>query len=573
MGDKNQDALRGLGGAVMVDRRGLLAGAAAAGTAVALGSRVAWADEAVESAWDKEADFVVVGAGGSVWGALAAIDAGADGVIILEKGQVFGGTTSLSSGALWIPMNYVMAEHDIEDSRENALAYLRSVALEGSTSELQEMYVDNGHAFVDWARDRWGFSWVMNTANLGHDYYPGAEGYLATGRACEVDAVASAKAIFGEDWEKPASRSNAQTFEILHRLCDENGVETLMGTAGKELVTDDGGAVVGVVAEDAEGSTVRIKARKGVLLATGGFDYNDEMRHAFLRTPIYSSMLLPTCTGDGHRMGMKVGAALANMTSVYGSTVMLPQGEYEGVEMPTGERCLGATGYCKRAGSVVVNRYGHRIGNESAAYANFSNCLEGWDASTCSRLNMPAFWIAGGEYTAAYALPGAVEIGEEPEWLMKAETLEELAEMAGIDPEGLAREMEAFNENAEQGIDPVWHRGEFGYDQVSSTTVGSTAESDGADKALRGGNVCLAPVATPPFYCAKIYPGGLGTAGGLKINAQAQVISVDGDPIPGLYASGCAASSPLGFCYGGAGGPVGVSCVLAYIAARSAMGA
>ena len=557
----------------IVDRRALIGGAAVLGALSAAGVRAAVADEdtaASTGAFDIEADFVVVGSGGGTWGALAAIDAGAESVVILEKGNLFGGTTSLSGGALWVPMNYTMDELGVEDSREAALAYIAAQGLEGSDPEVAASYVDNGHAFVEWARDTLGFVWVTNSANRGHDYYPGCEGYVPTGRACEVDPVASAQSVLGEAWDAPASRSNAGTFQILRALCDRAGVDVHMGTAATELVMEDG-RVVGVCAVNADGNPLRVGAHKGVLLATGGFDYNPELCRAFLRTPIKSTLLLPTCTGDGHRMGIRVGAALANTTSFYGTCVMLPEGEFEGVRFVGDESVVADLPYRYLPGSVVVNRRGRRIGNESAAYANFACCLEGWDSASGSRLNLPAYWVCGGEYTAQFPLPGAAEVGEEPGWLVKADSLEELAEKLGIDPEAFGDEMAAYNQNAAQGVDPVWHRGEFGYDQVSSVTVGAGAglEEKGAD----GTNVCVAPVATPPFYGTRLYLGSLGTSGGLKIDGNAQVHDVDGNVIPGLYACGCCAASPFGMGYGGAGGPVGATCVMAWVAARAAMSA
>lgn len=512
--------------------------------------------------WDKEVEFLVVGAGGAVWGALAAIEKGATSVMIIEKGELFGGTTALSEGITWIPMNYVMEQDGLEDNREDAIKYIKTVSQGGSNDELIESYVDNAPEFIKWTRDTYNFGWERYYDWINQDYYQ-VDGYRGRGRAINIDATGAAKEILGEDWVKPEKPSNGQAYELIRYVCEQNNVEIVFGTEGKRLYRDDNGAVIGLLALQADGTELNIKASKGILLGTGGFDFNDDMRREFLRTPFFASRHVTTNTGDGQRMGMAIGAGLANMAAVYGQCCMLPQGEYEGMQRDAAWTITDSYQFRGKPGAVVVNRYGKRIGNESTVYANFQRCMEGWDSPNFKLLNIPAYFICDSEYTKHYKLPSATEIGEIPDWLVVADSLEDLAAKLEIDPAGLVEEITEFNANAANGVDPKFRRGEFSHDQHS---VADMTRDDLTNK-------CLAPVATPPFYGTRYYPASLGTAGGLKINGKAQVLDVEGNVIPGLYACGCCASSPFGAGYVGGGACVGSSSVMAWLAGRDAMGA
>ncbi|MGV8084071.1 MAG: FAD-binding protein [Coriobacteriia bacterium] len=549
-----------------MDRRAFLSASAIAGMGLAsaglLGgcaSSNTKAAAAEEEKWDKEVDVLVVGSGGASWGALAAKDAGAESVLIIEKSEAFGGTTALSEGITWVPVNYVMAKEGIEDNRADALKYISTISLGYSTQELMEAYVDNGPKFLEWARDTWGFVWERQYDWINQDYYQ-VEGFRPRGRSVNVNPVDSTKAVMGEDFKRPEKPSNGQTFVIIKYLCEKHGIEIMLSTEGKKLIKNSEGRVVGLVATK-DGKELRISAKKGILLGTGGFDFNDEMRREYLHYPFFASRHIVTNTGDGQRMGQEVGAALANMAHVYGQCCLLPQGEYEGMQRTPEWTVTDSYQFRGKPGAVVVNRYGKRIGNESTVYANFQRCMEGWDPATFKPLNVPAFWICGSTFTDRYMMPGAKAVGEVPSWITTADSLEELATKLGIDSAGLAKEIGEFNKNAADGVDPVWHRGEFSHDQRS---VADSTRDDLKNK-------CLAPVEKAPFYGAKYYPASLGTAGGLKINGKAQVLDVNGEVIPGLFACGCAACSPYGAGYAGGGAPVGASSVMGWVAGTEAI--
>jgi len=161
-----------------------------------------------------------------------------------------------------------------------------------------------------------------------------------------------------------------------------------------------------------------------------------------------------------------------------------------------------------------------------------------------------------------YALPGAGRLGDVPVWITKADTLDALAVALKIDVAGLKSTIETFNKNARDGVDPVWHRGEANFDKW---TGGDLKRTD-----LK--NPCLAPLETPPYYGAAIWPGACSTAGGLRINGNAQVLSVWGKVIPRLYVISATMAAATGVAYPWGGSPLGLSMTFAYIAAKHAAG-
>jgi len=263
---------------------------------------------------------------------LSAKDAGAESVVILEKGPTFGGTTAQSEGVHWIPLNYVEKENGIEDNRDDAIKYIQEISCGYGKQELIESYIDNGHKFVEWARDTWGFVWERFYDYTNQDYYQTPH-FRAHGRTCNVDPVASTKAILGEDFIRPDWPNNQQTFVLIKHLCEKNGIEIMLSTEGKKLFRDSTGRVVGILAVQSDGTELRIGANKGILLGTGGFDYNPDMMNSFMRYPFFASAQVNTNTGDGQRMGIEIGAGLGNMGHFYGLETFLPEGMPEDINV------------------------------------------------------------------------------------------------------------------------------------------------------------------------------------------------------------------------------------------------
>ena len=293
----------------------LSAGLAAAGGLAACQPKVAGeTPKGEETTFDKEVDVVVVGSGTVIFAALAAKDAGAESVVVLEKNVAFGGTSAISGGGFWIPMNYRMAEEGIEDNREDAYKYLTAVSEGHSDDTLINAYLDNAPKMLEWSRDKLGLKWYNNMEAQGNknyqDYYE-LPGFRPFGRT-----------VYFSKGEEPYAYG--MPWQILRTTAEEMGIEIMMETTAKDLVTNEAGEVIGVRAEGASGP-ITIKAKKGVILGTGGFDFNKEMATAFLRTPIFASNAVATNTGDGHKMGMKVGADLRNMQSYWGLPFYVPE--------------------------------------------------------------------------------------------------------------------------------------------------------------------------------------------------------------------------------------------------------
>jgi 3-oxosteroid 1-dehydrogenase len=488
--------------------------------------------------WDKEADIVVLGTGTVCPAALVAHEAGAK-VLILEKGTEFGGTTRLSGGGLWMPNNYLMKQAGVVDSRDMALTYLRRVADGQAPEELIVAYVDRCNEMLEWLRDNCGFQWQRSASPTPAfaDYYP-FEGAVKGTRQVS---------ILRED----NVGAGAGLSKSLKEAIDARAIETMLQTPGKRLVTNSAGEVIGVIAESG-GKEIAIKASRAVIIGTGGFEHNRELVLHYLRAPLHAANSVTANTGDGLLMGIAVGADLRNMNECWGLPFFKPVPDaYSGIA--DWQLWRG------KPGTVVVNKHGERIGNESAAYDASEKAFHTYDTGTFEWRNIPSFCIFDSGYTQNYALPGAA-VGAVPAWITKADTLDALAAALGIDAAGLKSTIDIFNKNARDGVDPVWHRGEADFDRW---TAGDLKRTD-----LK--NPCLAPLETPPYYGATIWPGTCGTNGGLRTNANAQVLDVWGNVLPRLYCSGNTMASVMGVGYAGGGSTIGPGLTFGYIAGKHA---
>jgi DNA-binding NarL/FixJ family response regulator/succinate dehydrogenase/fumarate reductase flavoprotein subunit len=482
--------------------------------------------------WDEVADVVVVGSGTALMAALRAADLGLSAVV-LEKAAEVGGTMAISGGGLWIPNNDNMRAAGIADSRAEALEYIRHATLGQADPTLAEIFVDHCNQAIAFLREM-GMNWAfMPTFN---DYYPSFPGGKPRGRTLQpVDA--DGNAILG---------AGLTTFMAEAALA--RGVPLLLQTAAQQLVVDDDGVVVGVSAETPDGK-LNIKARRGVVLGTGGFDHNQAMVSSFLRGPLYYTSAVPTNTGDGHLMGMAIGAGLRHMNERWGWPVFY--------DMERGVSINALATELGRPGAIVVNKRGQRMMNEAGPYDAATRAFYTFDTGTYEYLNIPSYVIIDSGHRRRYSLASFPPDAPLPGWIASAQSLDALAAALGIDPAPLAATVTRFNAFAARGIDPDYHRGESAFDQI---TGGDNTRADLA-------NVCLAPISEPPFYGAPIWPGALGTSGGLHVNANAQVLNVWGKAITGLFAVGNTAGSPLAGGYPGGGGTLSAGLTFAYIAA------
>jgi 3-oxosteroid 1-dehydrogenase len=323
----------------------------------------------------------------------------------------------------------------------------------------------------------------------------------------------------------------------------------------QELTTDGQGRVTGAVVRH-EGRDVRITARRGVVLAAGGFEHNQQMREQYLPQPTSTewSAAPGVNTGDAIRAAMALGAATRAMNGGWWCSSMRVPGE------PVPRLAIMDKSY---PGGCVVNARGGRIANESQNYMGYQ--LEFYRKHTAENPQWPSWLVFDSRARHRYFLG--------PLWptrymsdrkiprsyydsgfLTKADTVRELAVKAGIDAAGLERTIAAMNEYARSGKDLEFGRGDAEYDRYY------------ADPTVKP-NPCLAPIATAPFYAMRIDHGDFGTHGGLVTNTDGQVTKPGGEPIPGLYATGnCAA--PILPTYPGPGATLGPAMTFAWQAAK-----
>ncbi|ETD34527.1 FAD-binding protein [Williamsia sp. D3] len=535
-------------------------------------------------------DFLVVGSGGG--GMAAGITAAHSGLdtLIIDKGATYGGSTAISGGGIWIPNAPTLLAKGVVDKRSSIRRYL-DVITEGKVpADRLDAFVDNGPALMELLdkSPHMKLYWVKGYS----DYHPEFEGGSALGRTIECKPFDTRALKEDEKFQRPNSmkgplglwvtskdyhdlamvkrtwkgrraslvaawRVSSNVIRRRHMatggralvarmrmVLKDAGVPLWLKTSMTELITDDRGTVIGVVAER-DGTTIRIGARRGVLLATGGFDHNKEMRAQYLPRHGVADVSSGARenVGDGIVAGQRLGAAVDLMDDAWWMpSVLHPMGA---VIPLVSERCIPP--------SVIVNSAGKRFTNESAPYVNFVHeQLEGG--------HVPAWFImdtkAKNRYPFAQVLPnvpfpqGFYDSGV----VHKADTLRELAEEIGVPADTLVETINRFNGFARSGVDEDFGRGESAYDRYYGDP---TMKNPNLDEIVKG-----------PFYAIRCEAGDLGTKGGLVCDAKSRVLREDGTVIDGLYATGNTSASVMGNEYAGAGATIGPSMVFGYIAAR-----
>jgi 3-oxosteroid 1-dehydrogenase len=552
--------------------------------------------------WDHEVDALIVGSGAA--GLTAALAANANGLntLVIEKTKYFGGTTAFSGGGLWIPNNPVLKRAGMKDSVEDARTYLDAVlALNGDdvSAERREAFLTEGPRaieFLEQQSEHLKFIWVKDYP----DYHPELPGGSTEGRQIQIDAVdgrilgaergrmrrarliipqpfgmwimigeARELSLVGTSWKARilavrlgmrglAAQLRGKKIEpfgglmliaALRAALMDKGVPLWLSTPFTELVTVDG-AVVGAVVEH-EGKALRIGVRGGVVLAAGGFERNEHMRHEYQLAPTTNMWTLgsPGNTGDAIRGGMAVGARLGLMEdSWWAPGILTPEGH--SVFLLT-ER--------QAPPSFIVNTNGDRYTNESAPYVNVGHAM--YEAGSAGETNVPSWFVVDQTFRNRYKLGPFLPRQRIPKtWfdsgvVVRSETIAGLAKKMQVPPDRLQATFERFNGFAQTGRDLDFHRGESAYDRYYS---------DPKQKP----NPCIGPVAKPPFLAFKLVPGDIGTKGGLLTDEHAQVLGEDGAPITGLYAAGNSSASVMGHEYAGPGATIGPAVTFGFVASN-----
>jgi len=562
--------------------------------------------------WDEVVDLAIVGSGGgSMCAALAAKRLGKRALIV-EKQALIGGSTGFSGGVWWVPNNPVMKRAGVADTAERARQYLDSVvsyAGPGTSPARRDAFIRTGPKMIEFL-ERQGMKFVY--ADGWSDYYDELPGGEPRGRSLLAELFDTRE--LGA-WEGKLSRykgfnlpvptdqfpalmlakrtwgGKKAAMALVGRIIKGKLTGARMAGAGAaiqgrmlqialreqlpiwtesplvELIVEDG-RVQGVTVRRA-GKLVRVRAREGVLLNVGGFSRSGAMRERFQPKPNSHTWTNanPGDTGEGIEMAMELGAAVDCMDEAWWVVTSLgPDGRppkpggyaSDGTPLPFMHHLDLSLPH-----SMMVDQLGERFCDEAGAYMEIGQRMYRREKETGKAV--PSWVVMDSRQRANYPW-GTAQPGQVPqEWLdsgylIKADSIAELAAKTGIAESGLQRTVERFNGFCRTGVDTDFGRGSRAFDRChGDPTVKPNPNLGGIEKA--------------PFYAVRMYPGDVGTAGGVVTDEHARVLREDGSVIEGLYATGNCTASVVGRCYPGAGASIGASFTFGYIAAHHALGA
>ena len=495
--------------------------------------------------------MVVIGSGAAGMASAAAAAELGMSAVVLEKAEKLGGGTAISGGSLWVGANHLNAAAGGRDSPAEVIDYLRYVGAGATDEARMRMFVEEAPPALKFF-EALGIPFQL-TSRIDH-YHGVAPGAKSGGRIIDTPPIAGAE--LGDYRDKmllPAGRlfrhggnqlaklggpgSPAAWDEALLaererqdmrgggtglvgwfvRIAAARGVEIRTGTAVDRLVTD-AGRVTGVVTASGD----RITARRGVVIACGGYESNPELVASYEALPGFQSMFPDSVTGDGLVMASEIGAAVR----VIGNNLSVFMGFRNPDDAPA-----GGTALCRLSGTqelpsrhtMVVNRQGRRFTDETFFQAAAPS-LRVFDVDTREQRNLPCYFIFDAQYARTHSFAGRKPGAPIPPWVASGATLGAVAAALGIDAAALQATADRFNADARRGVDSEFHRGE-------------TAR--GLTKFAPGGT--LGTIEKSPFYGIELHPTSLASAG-LVADERARVAHVRGMPIPGLYAVGNAAA-------------------------------
>jgi 3-oxosteroid 1-dehydrogenase len=551
-------------------------------------------------------DVLVVGSGnGALTAALCAYEFGLKNVLVIEKTGEFGGTTATSGGMVWIPCNRPAAEAGAADSFEQARAWLdQHTPPDTVPPEVLDTFVREAPKMLDFLHERTRARY-HSLASM-----PGLTGHLREMFVRSLEPEPILRDAIGPEYQRlrdshrmhcildRIAMTASETLTLLVRLpgwrtllarllwnyatdipwvlghkrsrrltagaagiarlrasMQDRGIPLWLNAPLRELTTNAPGRVIGAMIEH-DGQRTRIRTERGVVLAAGGFESNQAMREEYLPQPTsYEwSATAGTNTGDAIRAALAIGAATRGMNGGYWCAT------FKAPDHPIPWLVRIEKSY---AGSIVVNRRGARIANESQDTIAYQ--LELYKKHTDTDPQVPAWLIFDARFRRSYLVGPLYNARLRPDWALpksyfesgfvtRAKTIDELAHKTGIDAAGLSQTVSGMNGYARTGIDLEFHRGDSDYDRGFG------------DPRVKP-NPCLAPITEAPFYALRIEPGDFGTQGGLVTDVNAQVLRSTGEPIPGLYAVGNTAA-PLCPSYPTGGCTLGPAMTFAWLAAQ-----
>ncbi|OBB28341.1 3-oxosteroid 1-dehydrogenase [Mycolicibacterium elephantis] len=559
----------------------------------------------------QEYDVVVVGSGAA--GMVAALTAAHQGLstIVVEKAAHYGGSTARSGGGVWIPNNEVLKRDGVKDTADAARKYLHTIIGDVVPAEKIDTYLERGPEMLSFVlkHSPLKLCWVPGYS----DYYPEVPGGKPTGRSVEPKPFNANKlgpdlpgleppygkvpmnmVVMQQDYVrlnqlKRHPRGLLRSLKVGVRATwgkvtgknlvgmgraligplriglREAGVPVRLNTALTDLYVEDG-VVRGIYVVDAQNAAASestepelIRARLAVILGSGGFEHNEQMRVKYQRAPISTEWTVgaKANTGDGILAAEKLGAALDIMEDAWwGPTVPLVGAPWFALS----ER--------NSPGSIIVNMAGKRFMNESMPYVEACHHMYGgkYGQGPGPGENIPAWLVFDQQYRDRYIFAGLQPGQRIPKkWLesgviIAADTLDELAAQAGLPADAFKATVERFNGFARTGVDEDFHRGESAYDRYYGDPTNKP-------------NPNLGEISHAPYYAAKLVPGDLGTKGGIRTDVHGRALRDDGSVIEGLYAAGNVSAPVMGHTYPGPGGTIGPAMTFGYLAALHIAGA
>jgi succinate dehydrogenase/fumarate reductase flavoprotein subunit len=555
-----------------------------------------------------EYDVLVVGSGaGGLSTAVAAAHNGLK-VLVVEKEPLFGGTTARSGGWLWIPGNGPARRENIDDSAEKARTYLKGEAGEHYDAARVESFLREGPKAVDFFEQNTSLQFDLGP--FFADYHPDSPGGMPGGRSIV------ARPFDGRELGKEIKRLRPPlkeiTFlgmmigsgkELLHffnvlrspvsafyvaklfmkfvrdmvfhgrpmrlmngnalvarlaKSCFEKNIPIWTRSPVKKLLKDNNGRIVGAQVDTPKGS-VEIRAKKGVVLSAGGFPQDPVRRkELFAHAPSGHEHASPAPsgnTGDGLRLGEAVGANTNKDLPNAAAWVPISRPVWADGTLGTFPHFVDRS----KPGVIAVTRSGRRFVNEANSYHDF--CQAMYKRCTEEDTEVCAFFIADHKtmrkYGLGYVKPSPVPFSQHIKsgYLFKGNTIADLAGEIGANAEQLEKSIAYFNEHAQNGEDPEFHKGTNAYHR----SLGDPEHKP---------NPCVAPVESGPFYAIKLVIGDLGTFAGLRCDENLRVLDEQGNPLEGLFATGNDAASIMGGNYPGGGITLGPAITFGYVAAK-----
>jgi 3-oxosteroid 1-dehydrogenase len=501
---------------------------------------------------DETVDVLVVGSAGALAGAYTAAREGLS-VAVVEATDQFGGTFAYSGGGgMWYPCNPVLVRAGVDDTIEEALRYYRTVVGDRTSAELQETYVRGGAALIEYLEADEHFAFKILP---WPDYYSSVPGARNDGMRHTVSKAVPDDRLgrfqgqvrgpldherLGAPRPDLLTGGRAVVGRFLWAMADNPAVAAYLNTSLVELTVDDGRVTGGVV--ESKGQRRTIRARRGVLLAAGGFEQNAEMRAEYgVPGTASGTMGAPGNTGLAHKAAIAAGASTDLMDQAWWSP---------GLTHPDGRSAFSLW----FTGGIFVDQAGKRFVNESAPYDRIGKAII--DQMSSGAMTLP-FWMVYDDREGLVPPVKAtnVSMAESEQYVgaglwHTAETLPALAAKIGVNADNLVATVQRFNKLVAAGVDEDFGRGDEAY-----------------DRAFSGGRSPMVPIDTAPFHAAAFGLSDLGTKGGLVTDTHARVLDTDGNPIGGLYAAGNTMAAVSGTAYPGGGNPIGASMLFSHLAA------